>query len=42
VTRWLKELREHADQNIVIMLVGNKKVPYATYVLLTGTERVRK
>jgi len=25
VSRWLKELREHADMNIVIMLVGNKK-----------------
>jgi len=25
VTRWIKELREHADSNIVIMLVGNKK-----------------
>lgn len=24
VVRWLKELRDHADQNIVIMLVGNK------------------
>ncbi|CAE7880976.1 RAB11B, partial [Symbiodinium sp. KB8] len=24
VTRWLKELREHADVKIVIMLVGNK------------------
>lgn len=24
VERWLKELREHADANIVIMLVGNK------------------
>lgn len=24
VTRWLKELRDHADANIVIMLVGNK------------------
>lgn len=24
VTRWLKELRDHADGNIVIMLVGNK------------------
>ncbi|KAK9451958.1 ras family-domain-containing protein [Limtongia smithiae] len=23
-TRWLKELRDHADSNIVIMLVGNK------------------
>ena len=25
VARWLKELRDHADQHIVIMLVGNKK-----------------
>lgn len=25
VSRWLKELRDHAAQNIVIMLVGNKK-----------------
>lgn len=24
VTRWLKELRDHADANILIMLVGNK------------------
>lgn len=24
VTRWLKELRDHADSNIVVMLVGNK------------------
>ncbi|XP_031494856.1 ras-related protein RABA2a-like [Nymphaea colorata] len=24
VGRWLKELREHADANIVIMLIGNK------------------
>ncbi|KAL7593114.1 ras-related protein RABA1f [Lactuca sativa] len=24
IERWLKELREHTDQNIVIMLVGNK------------------
>jgi len=23
VERWLRELRDHADQNIVIMLVGN-------------------
>ena len=22
--RWLKELRDHADQNIIIMLIGNK------------------
>jgi len=25
VPRWLKELREHADDQIVIMLVGNKR-----------------
>ena len=25
VERWLKELRDHADANIVIMLVGNKR-----------------
>lgn len=25
VSRWLKELRDHADPHIVIMLVGNKK-----------------
>lgn len=24
VTRWLEELRGHADKNIVVMLVGNK------------------
>ena len=24
VERWLKELRDHADSNIVISLVGNK------------------
>jgi len=24
VERWLRELRDHADQNIVVMLVGNK------------------
>lgn len=24
VNRWLSELREHADSNIVVMLVGNK------------------
>ena len=24
VERWLRELRDHADDNIVIMLVGNK------------------
>lgn len=24
VTQWLRELRDHADSNIVVMLVGNK------------------
>jgi Ras-related protein Rab-11A len=24
VSRWLEELKNHADNNIVIMLVGNK------------------
>ena len=24
VERWLKELRDHAEANIVVMLVGNK------------------
>lgn len=24
VDRWLKELRDHADSNIIIMLIGNK------------------
>lgn len=24
VQRWLRELRDHADSNIVIMMVGNK------------------
>ena len=24
MNRWLRELRDHADQNIVILLVGNK------------------
>ncbi|MBA0771795.1 hypothetical protein Gotri_007268, partial [Gossypium trilobum] len=24
VSRWLKELRDHADSNIVIMMIGNK------------------
>ena len=24
VTRWLKELRDHASPNIVLLLVGNK------------------
>ncbi|KAM3204330.1 hypothetical protein P3L10_027739 [Capsicum annuum] len=25
IARWLNELRDHTDQNIVVMLVGNKK-----------------
>lgn len=24
IERWLRELHDHADQNIIIMLVGNK------------------
>ena len=24
VSRWLKDLRDHADSNIVIMMIGNK------------------
>jgi Ras-related protein Rab-11A len=24
IDRWLKELREHADSSIVVLLVGNK------------------
>jgi Ras-related protein Rab-11A len=24
IDRWLKELRDHADANIVVMLIGNK------------------
>jgi Ras-related protein Rab-11A len=24
IKRWLKELRDHADENIVVMMVGNK------------------
>lgn len=24
ISRWLKELRDHADSNIVVMLIGNK------------------
>jgi Ras-related protein Rab-11A len=28
VERWLKELRDHAEANIVIMLVGNKVGPF--------------
>jgi Ras-related protein Rab-11A len=24
IKRWLKELRDHADENIVVMMIGNK------------------
>ncbi|KAK9213928.1 hypothetical protein WN944_005914 [Citrus x changshan-huyou] len=27
VSRWLKDLRDHADSNIVIMMIGNKADP---------------
>ncbi len=37
VSRWLKELRDHADPNIVIMLVGNKKdLRHMRQVLMAG------
>jgi GTPase SAR1 family protein len=32
VERWLKELRDHAESNIVIMLVGNKVILYRSWV----------
>ena len=34
--RWLRELREHADDDIVIMLVGNKSD--LKHVRAVGTE----
>lgn len=38
VERWLNELRDHADPNIVIMLIGNKSdlrhLRYVVYELL--------
>lgn len=47
VTRWLKELRDHADSNIVIMLVGNKSdlkhlraVPTEEAKSFAGTSRL--
>lgn len=33
VERWLKELRDHADQNIVIMLVSSRQI-WAYFPLL--------
>ena len=35
VERWLRELRDHADANIVIMLVQNKYAQQHTNKLLT-------
>jgi GTPase SAR1 family protein len=47
VMRWLKELRDHADSNIVIMLVGNKSdlrhlraVPTEDAKQFAGTNRI--
>lgn len=49
VERWLKELRDHADNNIVIMLVGNKSdlrhlraVPTDEARAFAGTETHKK
>jgi len=46
VDRWLRELRDHADDNIVIMLVGNKSdlrhlraVPMDEAKAFAGTEQ---
>ena len=42
VARWLKELRDHAEANIVIMLVGNKVPPAIQFLTpLTCGIRVR-
>eukprot|EP01129_Flabellula_baltica_P015590 TRINITY_DN799_c0_g3_i2.p2 TRINITY_DN799_c0_g3~~TRINITY_DN799_c0_g3_i2.p2 ORF type:complete len:228 (-),score=68.95 TRINITY_DN799_c0_g3_i2:2795-3478(-) len=37
IERWLDELRQHADNNIVIMLIGNKSDQY--HVIEVPTER---
>lgn len=34
VERWLKELRDHAEPNIVVMLVGNKVNNYKLILLI--------
>ena len=36
VDRWLKELKNHTDPNIVVMLVGNKS--YLRHLLAVPTE----
>jgi len=35
IERWLKELRDHTHQNIVIMVVGNKADLYHLHVVST-------
>lgn len=44
VERWLKELRDHAESNIVIMLVGNKVgillIPFSSFYFLHLDARV--
>ena len=37
VERWLKELRDHAEPNIVVMLVGNK-VRCTACIMLMGDD----
>ena len=32
VERWLKELRDHAEPNIVVMLVGNKVIRNLNFI----------
>lgn len=43
VDRWLKELREHADPNIVVTLIGNKTdLKHLRVVLTDGAESYSK
>ena len=39
VERWLKELRDHADNQIVVMLVGNKSDLRHLRAVATGTAK---
>jgi hypothetical protein len=39
VERWLKELRDHAEPNIVIMLVGNKVIPRTSTVFFPSVSQ---
>ena len=43
VERWLRELRDHAESNIVIMLVGNKVTlsHLFSFIFLFSTNLVR-